>query len=487
MSDAVDAERLRERLGAMDDERPRRGRKASRSSPLRPLGAIAAFGLIVVVAYGVGQTRQEAEEPLGTAEPAPWQGRGDGYETMTAPTAAAQAATAPVASVPQATPAAAQPSQAPTLPAGPSAAERDMMDTLAELRAELDALRKEAANEDELPAQDDGGDERLEALATQVATLTSQADELREEAREADRLANLQESQERLLRAQLEAAQSELDAERFGEAPTNTITGEPFAAGTDEDARRLAELADRRAQAEDLQQARIDSPMVAFGGSATAADASAAAPPPELGQNEDFLRAGARPATVEQAVVIANPSRTVIQGTVIQAAMETAIDSSLPGAIRAVVSEDVHSFDGTLILIPRGSKLIGRYNSQVEPTQRRLMIAWDRIVTPDGQSVTIAAYGADELGRSGTTGRIDRRLGTRFGSAALVSLISALPSAAAAQVNDPLAADLAEELGGDAEDAAGSVLSGYLSVPPTIYVDQGARITVMVDRDLELL
>ena len=130
-------------------------------------------------------------------------------------------------------------------------------------------------------------------------------------------------------------------------------------------------------------------------------------------------------------VVSQDTSSTVIQGTVIQAAMETAIDSSLPGAIRAVVSEDVHSFDGTRVLIPRGSKLIGRYNSQVEPTQRRLMIAWDRIITPDSQSVTISAYGADELGRSGTTGHIDRRLGTRFGSAALVSIISALPAAAA--------------------------------------------------------
>ena len=183
----------------------------------------------------------------------------------------------------------------------------------------------------------------------------------------------------------------------------------------------------------------------------------------------------------------ADPSGTVIQGTVIQAALETAIDSSLPGAIRAVVSEDVHSYDGSRVLIPRGSRLIGRYNSQVEPTQRRLMVAWDRLVTPDGQSVTIAAYGADELGRSGTTGTLDRRLGTRFGSATLISLISALPSAAASAVEDPLAAELAEDLGEDVENAAGSVLGQYLSVPPTIYVDQGARITVLVDRDLEFL
>ena len=66
------------------------------------------------------------------------------------------------------------------------------------------------------------------------------------------------------------------------------------------------------------------------------------------------MRAGARPAPVTRAEVIVNPGNTVVQGTMIQAVTETALDSTLPGAIRAIVSEDVHSFDGTRVLIPRG-------------------------------------------------------------------------------------------------------------------------------------
>ncbi|TNC66430.1 conjugal transfer protein [Rubellimicrobium roseum] len=407
---------------------------------------------------------------MATAEPDDWQGPGQGFETMATP----QAAT-----VPEPIPVAAQVSQAPVLPPGPSATEQALLDRLAAMEAQLDAMRDSAA---QAPAGNDAAQAQIAALNQQLELLRTQTDALRAEARASDRLARERANEIRGLEARLEAAQ-------FGDGTVSPLPPEGLETGpgTGGEAARLAALEERRARAEELRQARIESPMIAFGGSASPSNAAGAGGPSGLGSNEDFLRQGARRAEVEQASVIANPSRTVIQGTVIQAVMETAIDSDLPGAIRAVVSEDVHSYDGTRVLIPRGSKLIGRYNSQIEATQRRLMVAWDRIVTPDGQSVTIAAYGADELGRSGTDGRIDRRLGTRFGSAALVSLISALPSAAAASVDDPLAAELAEELGGDVEDASRSVLDEYLSVAPTIYVDQGARITVLVDRDLELL
>ena len=127
---------------------------------------------------------------------------------------------------------------------------------------------------------------------------------------------------------------------------------------------------------------------------------------------------------------------TVIQGTMIQAVMETALDSSLPGQTRAIISEDVFSFDGTRLLIPRGSRLIGRYRSGIEISQRRVTIAWDRIILPDNQSIQISAFGGDELGRSGVTGFVDTRFAQRFGSAALISIISAAPSAAAAQVEN---------------------------------------------------
>ena len=195
---------------------------------------------------------------------------------------------------------------------------------------------------------------------------------------------------------------------------------------------------------------------------------------------------GALPSTVTQSEVIANPANTVIQGTVIQAALETAISSELAGQVRAITSENVYSFDGTRLLIPAGSRLIGRYRSGVEIAQSRITVAWDRIILPTNQTVQISSFGADELGRSGTTGFVDTRFAERFGSAALISLISAAPSVAANQTEDEIAEDVLEDIGDDLADATDSVVGEYLSIGPVIYVDQGARITVMVDRDLEI-
>ncbi|MFC5567102.1 TrbI/VirB10 family protein [Rubellimicrobium aerolatum] len=478
MSDGTNREDDGPDFTALQDRlEPGGGRRIRGPRAPLPIGkALAGLTAICLAAallgYGLNEWREAGEEPLVTAEPDDWQGTGPGFATMVAP----QAAPAP-----EPIPAAAQPSQAPIPPPGPSATEQALRQTLDDLRAEVDALREAGKHQGAEPP-DEASQEAIDSLTRQLATLSDEAEDLRTQVRDADVQARARDNEIRGLEARLEAAQ-------FGDGSVSSLPPEGLepSLGTDGEAASLAELEERRARAEALRQARIESPMIAFGGSASPSNAASGGGPSGLGPNEDFLRQGARPADVEQATVIANPSRTVVQGTVIQAALETAINSDLPGAIRAVVSEDVHSFDGTRVLIPRGSKLIGRYNSRVGTTQRRLMVAWDRLLTPDGQSVTISAYGADELGRSGTDGRIDRRLGTRFGSAALVSLISALPSTAAASVDDPLAAELAEELGGDVEDASRSVLDEYLSVAPTIYVDQGARITVLVDRDLELL
>ena len=90
-----------------------------------------------------------------------------------------------------------------------------------------------------------------------------------------------------------------------------------------------------------------------------------------------------------------------------------------------MVSEDVYSVDGVRLLIPRGSRLVGRYRAGVDIAQRRVTIAWDRIILPAGQTVQISSFGGDELGRSGVTGFVDTRFAERFGSAALISLISA--------------------------------------------------------------
>ena len=254
---------------------------------------------------------------------------------------------------------------------------------------------------------------------------------------------------------------------------------------------REEELARRRQEAEMLNEAQIHSDMVALrssmdmGGEAGGAAPAPGAPGRAATGDDAFRRAGAKAAEVRQAEVIADPAHTVMQGTLIEAALETAISTDLAGNVSAIVSHDVWSFDMSRVLIPRGSRLFGRYDSEVDAGQRRVLIAWDRLVTTDGQSVTLAAYGTDRIGRSGLPGTVRNHFLQRFGTAALISLIGAVPALAADKyAANEVASDTAENVGTDLGEAVNTVMADYLSIPPTISVNQGAVVMIRVDADL---
>src|SRR5690606_4525470 len=97
---------------------------------------------------------------------------------------------------------------------------------------------------------------------------------------------------------------------------------------------------------------------------------------------------GGAPATAASAF---DPRTTVTQGTMIPAVLETAINTDVPGYVRAVVSQDVRSFDGTRILVPRSSRLIGQYQSGLQAGQKRAYVIWTRLIRPDGISVALAS------------------------------------------------------------------------------------------------
>ncbi|MDZ4066528.1 MAG: TrbI/VirB10 family protein [Tabrizicola sp.] len=258
------------------------------------------------------------------------------------------------------------------------------------------------------------------------------------------------------------------------------------------EAQREAELAAKRAEREAQLAARVASPSVVFddGQKSGAGDAGMGmAEAPAEGRDatgRDFVQSGREATATEVSQVIASPSNTVLQGTMIEATLENAVDSSLPGQITAIVTRPVWSFDQLQILIPAGSRLFGDYSSDVAIGQGRILVAWTRLVTPDGQSVQMEAFGGDAQGRSGITGKVNTRFGARFGSAALISLLGAAPAIAAAKYTDEISSDTAESMGEDLSAAMGSAVESYTSLPPIITVAPGAAITVMVDRDLEI-
>jgi type IV secretion system protein VirB10 len=298
--------------------------------------------------------------------------------------------------------------------------------------------------------------------------------------------------------ARLAGLQAMLDAER---AQREGLEAEMARDGLIADQRLLEERQrqeeeqrQREAEqaAQELLTAQIVSPSVVYadgpratstgGTNPTAAVAGADGPP--LSENEQYLRQGARPLDVQEASQMAFPERTLSQGSVIQAALQTAINSDLPGSVVAVVSEPVPAFSGDQILIPRGSRLFGQYRSGIELNQKRILILWTRVLTPDGTSIEIASVGGDQLGRSGLTGIVDTKFAERFGGAALISLIGAAPAVAANSTDNETASEVLEGVSGDLEDAVGSVIAEQVSISPTIYIDQGASVTVLVDRDV---
>ena len=430
---------LKKRLEALEGKPQNLNARPSLITVALGIGAIAALGSLLLLFSGGSEP-----ESLETASPDEFQATGPGFGAL-------------------------EPTPAPTETTPPPEPQADS--ETEELRAQMDAMRTELealrnAPTPEAPAVD------TEALNT----LGAEIDALRSEA--AATQAALREELEERAR-QIRRLQNDLELARLETPRTPAPTG-PTA-----EELRLQELERRRqAELEELQ-ARIASPIIAFGDTGSGNNETAAQQR-RLDGDTDFVRNGAEPAEVTQAQVIVNPSNTVVQGTMIQAVLETAIDSSLAGQVRAMVSEDVHAYDGSRILIPRGARLIGRYQSGLDIAQQRVTIAWYRIILPSNQTVEISAFGGDELGRSGTTGFVDSRFGTRFGSAALISLIGALPAVAAQNTEDEITSDVLEGIGEDLQDSAQSVIGEYLSVSPVIYVDQGASVTVMVDRDLEI-
>ena len=172
------------------------------------------------------------------------------------------------------------------------------------------------------------------------------------------------------------------------------------------------------------------------------------------------------------------------QGTVVPAILETGINSDLPGFVRAVVSRDVHGFDGSTVLIPRGSKLIGQYRNAVAEGSSRAFVVWSRVLTPDGVSIDIGSPAADELGRGGLQGETNTHFFQRFGAAIMLSVISAGLEAAANQNSN---GNTAIVIGSpqQASNVASIALQRQIDIPPTITVPQGQPLTVFVSRDLD--
>lgn len=188
-------------------------------------------------------------------------------------------------------------------------------------------------------------------------------------------------------------------------------------------------------------------------------------------------------ATPVRASMLRHGATTVPQGTLIPAVLETALDSTRPGAARALVTRDVRGFDGSKVLIPRGSRLIGEYKADLQPGQNRALVIWTRLVRPDGATIALASPSADPLGRAGIKGSVNSHFLERFGTALLQTALSVGTGyAAGLSGNNNSVAILA--LPGGAV-AGATPLAGSEQFQRTLRVKQGVSVSVFVARDLD--
>ncbi len=232
-----------------------------------------------------------------------------------------------------------------------------------------------------------------------------------------------------------------------------------------------------------LPQPSAERPVRNTGGSALVIDASqaralnepasgSAAVPVPNGLSADGTAARVSAGT------IANRATTVPQGTLIPAVLETAFNSSRAGFARALVQRDVRGFDGTRVLIPRGSRLIGEYHSDVTAGQNRALINWTRLIRPDGVTIAIGSPATDPVGTGGIKAKVNSHFFERFAGAILQSAL-----------------DVGVTLAARSVDSSVFVLPGALQngnsartptqIPPTLSVKQGTSVSVFVARDLD--
>ncbi|MES2442359.1 MAG: TrbI/VirB10 family protein [Pseudomonadota bacterium] len=181
-----------------------------------------------------------------------------------------------------------------------------------------------------------------------------------------------------------------------------------------------------------------------------------------------------------RAGVLANRASTVPQGTLIPAVLETGLDSTRPGLARAMVTRDVRGFDGSKILIPRGSRLIGEYRSEAQPGQKRALVNWIRLIRPDGVTVSIGSPASDPLGRGGIGARVNNHFFSRFAGAILQSALDVGVNLASRSTGSPIIVALP----GAVQNTAQPITQNQ-QVTPTLTVKPGTSITIFVARDLD--
>lgn len=215
------------------------------------------------------------------------------------------------------------------------------------------------------------------------------------------------------------------------------------------------------------------------------------AAPPRSATGNLAYTAGPLP-DVSSAEPLTHPDTLMLRGTFIRCTLETRIITDIPGFTSCVVTEPIYSFTGKRLLLPKGSKVLGKY--EMEPNGSRVAVIWDRIVTPTGIDVNMASPGIDTLGGAGHPGYYNAHWGSRIGSALLISLLSDAFKYEAAEkgprqtsisngvvTQSPFESNTATTM----QQLANNAVQRAASRPATVTINQGTILAIYVAKDVD--
>lgn len=178
------------------------------------------------------------------------------------------------------------------------------------------------------------------------------------------------------------------------------------------------------------------------------------------------------------AVMLPNRNYLVTAGTMIPCILQTAMNSTQPGYTSCIIPRDVYSDNGRVVLMDKGTKVLGQYQGGINEGQNRIFILWTRAVTPRGVAVDLASPASDALGRAGMAGAVDTFFWARFGAALMLSLVDDASSIASSHF-----AGQGTNTTQVPSSTASVALQNTINIKPVLKKNQGEEVGIFVAQD----
>jgi type IV secretion system protein VirB10 len=235
-----------------------------------------------------------------------------------------------------------------------------------------------------------------------------------------------------------------------------------------------------------LRQRRLSANLIDGEGNRPQADQVSASSAPSQGGE---LQQKMQPLRLEAAMAgkLGDRHYLLTQGSMIDCVLETRMITTQPGMTACYTTRDIYSANGRVVLLDRGSKVIGHYQGGITQGQARIFVLWSRIETPKGIIINLDSPGTGSLGEGGVGGYVDTHFWERFGGAILLSLVDDFSDVATQRMansnnkNQPTFSSTTN----NAQTMAAEALKNSINIPPTLYKNQGERISIFVARDLD--